>query len=61
MTLYVVEGVLDELIQLGCSTDKRVALFQAEQINKNGGIGYCHNEVFVTEYESDEDNWIEFD
>ena len=55
MKLYVIEGVLDELIELGCSLSKDVALRSAEVINENGGIGYMGSEVWVKEYEVTDD------
>ncbi len=61
MKLYVIMGVLDNLVVLGASRSKAMAEFQKEQINKNGGIGYCHSEVWVEEYYLDKDNYIEFD
>lgn len=61
MKLYVIMGVLDDLVVLGASRSKIMAEFQKEQINKNGGIGYCHSEVWVEEYWLNEDDYIEFD
>lgn len=52
MKLYVIEGVLDGTIQLGCSLSKELALKSAKAINEKVGIGHCRNEaVRVTEYE----------
>ena len=61
MKLYVVEGVLDELIQLGCSLSKDVALRAAELTNENGGIGYMGSKVWVKEYEVTDDAITPFD
>ena len=61
MMIYVVMGVLDELVVLGASRSKVMAEFQKDEINKNGGIGYCGSEVWVEEYQLSEDNYIEFD
>ena len=61
MMIYIVMGVLDEIIILGASRSKAMAEFQREEINRNGGIGYNHSEVWVEEYQLDEDNYIEFD
>ena len=47
MKLYVIEGVLDEMIQLGCSLSKEIALESAKATNESGGIGYCGNNVWV--------------
>lgn len=55
MKLYVIEGVLDETIQLGCSLSKELALKLAKATNENGGIGYCGNKVWVIEYEVTDD------
>ena len=59
--LYVVMGVLDDVVILGCSQSKTMAQFQCDQINKNGGIGYLGSEVWIEEYELTKDNYIEFD
>ena len=61
MTLYVVMGVLDELVVLGASRSKVMANFQKDEINRNGGIGYCGSKVWVQEYQLNEDNYIEFE
>lgn len=61
MKLYVIEGVLDETIQLGCSLSKALALKSAKKTNEKGGIGYCGNEVWVKEYEVTDDAVTPFD
>jgi hypothetical protein len=61
MTLYIVMGVLDDIVVLGGSRSKVMAEFQKDEINRNGGIGYYHSPVWVEEYELGEDNYIEFD
>jgi hypothetical protein len=61
MTIYVVMGVLDDIVILGVSRSKAMAEFQRDEINKNGGIGYIHSEVWVKEYELNEDNYVEFE
>lgn len=61
MTLYVIMGLLDDVIVLGASRSKTMAEFQKDEINKNGGIGYCGSKVWVEEYQFSEDNYIEFD
>lgn len=61
MKLYVIEGVLDETIYLGCSLSKELALKSAKAINEKGGIGYCGNEVWVKEYEVTDNTITSFD
>ena len=61
MKLYVIEGVLDETIQIGCSLSKELALKSAKATNEKGGIGYCGNEVWVKEYEVTDDVITLFD
>lgn len=61
MRIYVITGVLDDVIYLGVSRSKTMAEFQRDEINRNGGIGYCQSEVWVEEYELNEDNYVEFD
>ena len=61
MKLYVIEGVLDEIIQLGCSLSKELALASAKATNESGGIGYCGNKVWVKEYEVTDDAITPFD
>lgn len=60
MKLYVIEGVLDEIIQLGCSLSKELALESAKATNEKGGIGYCGNKVWVKEYEITNDTITPF-
>lgn len=60
MTLYIVMGVLDEVVILGGSRSKVMAEFQRDEINRNGGIGYNNSQVWVEEYQLDEDNYVEF-
>lgn len=60
MKIYVVEGITDDTIQLGCSTSKKEAEKRMKEINDNGGIGYCSTSVWVTEYEVT-DRWTDFD
>ena len=59
MKIYVVESILDELVILGVSRSKAVAEFQRDKINQNGGIGYCHSEAWIEEYQLNKDNYIE--
>ena len=61
MKLYVVMGVLDEGVVLGASRSKAMSEFQRDEINKKGGIGYCHSKVWIEEYQLNEDNYVEFD
>ena len=61
MKLYVIEGILDETIQLGCSLSKEIALESAKATNESGGIGYCGNKVWVKEYEITDDAVTPFD
>ena len=61
MKLYVIEGVLDEAIQLGCSLSKEIALESAKATNESGGIGYRGNKVWVKEYEITDDAVTPFD
>ena len=61
MKLYVLEGALDEMIHLGCSLSKEIALESAKATNESGGIGYCGNEVWVKEYEITDDAVTPFD
>ena len=61
MTLYIVMGVLDDVVILGGSRSKVMAEFQRDEINRNGGIGYHNSQVWVEEYQLDEDNYVEFD
>ena len=61
MMIYVVKGVLDELVILGISRSKAMAEFQRDEINRNGGIGYCQSEVWIEEYQLNENNYVEFE
>ena len=61
MTLYVIMGLLDDVVVLGASRSKTMAEFQRDEINNNGGIGYCGSEVWIEEYQLNEDNYIEFE
>lgn len=61
MTLYVIMGLLDDVVVLGASRSKVMAEFQRDEINNNGGIGYCNSKVWIKEYQLSEDNYIEFD
>lgn len=61
MKIYVVEGILDEVVQLGFSLSRSSAEKEAKYINeKCGGIGYSGAEVWVTEYECDSE-YTEFE
>ena len=60
MKIYVIQGVLDDLVILGMTRSKVVADFQKEQINKTG-IGYHNSKVWIEEYDLKEDNYIEFE
>ena len=61
MKLYVIEGVLDETVQLGCTLSKELALESARATNEKGGIGYSGTEVWVKEYEITDDAITPFD
>ena len=61
MKIYVVEGVLDNQVQIGFALSKSVAEAEAKKINEYGGIGYAGNKVYVTEYECTPDSYTEFD
>lgn len=56
MKIYVVETVADYGVQVGFSTDKKVAEEKAKKLNKTSKY---HN-FFVTEYTLNKKNWCEF-
>ena len=56
MKIYVVETVMDYCVQVGFSTDKKVAEKEANKLNKTSK----YYDYFVTEYTLDKNNWCEF-
>lgn len=58
MTLYVVETILDYLVQVGCSLNKEQAEQMAEKLNKKANV---KNKYWVSEYCISTKKFTEFD
>ena len=56
MKIYVVETITDYCVQVGFSTDKKVAEEKAKKLNKTSK----YHDFFVTEYTLGKKNWCEF-
>ena len=57
MKIYVVETIADYCVQVGFSTDRKIAEKKAKELNKT-----CkYPEFFVTEYTLNNKNWCEFE